>query len=123
MDSADEGNPDAGPVVDPASRLDGRTRWAYETTMITLAVTVVALLPLESRSWVHAANLAIWGIFVADYGLRISLSDDRRRFVRTQWIDLIAILPLDFFRAARVFRLARLVRLLRAGSVLWRVSF
>lgn len=34
----------------------------------------------------------------------------------------MAILPLDFFRAARLLRLTRLTRLLRTGSVLWRVS-
>ena len=112
----------AGPTVDPASRLTGLRRWVYEAVMIALAVAVVALLWLEPAGWGHPANLAIWAAFVVDYAVRAALSDDRRRFVTTQWVDLIAILPLDFFRAARILRLARLLRLMRAGSIVWRVS-
>jgi len=62
--------------------------------------------------------LAIWAVFVADYALRLSLSTDRRAFVRANVVDLLAILPADQFRA---LRLLRLLRLLRAVSVLTRV--
>lgn len=65
-------------VVDPATRLDGRARWAYETVMIVMALAVVALLPLEPEGWVQATNVAIWAVFVLDYGVRLSLSADRR---------------------------------------------
>lgn len=75
--------------------------------MIVLALAVVALIPVESRGWVQVTNVAIWGLFVTDYAVRLGLSGDRRRFVRTQWIDLVAILPLDFFRAARVLQIGR----------------
>lgn len=97
----------------------GRVRWAYEAVMIALAVTVAVLLAFPDEGWVRTANVVIWAIFVVDYVVRLGLSTDRRRFVRRNVPDLIAILPLDFFRLAR---LARLVRLLRAGTVLWRVS-
>ena len=107
---------------DPATRLVGRTRWIYEALMVALALVVVATLPLGPDGWVRRVNLAVWAVFVLDYLARLALSDDRRRFFRHRWLDLIAILPLDLFRAARVLRLARLVRLIRAGTVLWRVS-
>ncbi len=97
-------------------------RWTYESVMIVLALAVVGLLTQPDKGWVRVANLSIWGIFVVDYAVRIVLAEDRRTFVRRNVPDLIAILPLDFFRAARVARLARLVRVIRAVRVLWRVT-
>jgi voltage-gated potassium channel len=100
----------------------GRWRWVYEGSMVVLALIVVALLPLENVGWVRVTNLAVWGIFVVDYFTRLALSTDRRGFFRANVIDLLAIMPADFFRALRVLRLARLFRVLRAGSILWRVT-
>jgi len=100
----------------------GRWRVVYETTMIVLALVVVALLPMRDEGPVRAVNLAVWGVFVVDYVTRLALSTDRRGFVRRNVVDLIAILPADFFRATRVLRVARLFRVIRAGSILWRVT-
>lgn len=100
----------------------GRLRLAYEAMMIGLALFVAYLLTLPNEGWFNTANLVVWGIFVADYGVRVTLSTDRRTFVRRNIPDLVAILPLDFFRVARLARLARLVRLFRAGTILWRAS-
>jgi voltage-gated potassium channel len=109
--------------ADPIGRLPGKTRTIYEAIMATLAIVVIVLLMADPASaWVHRVNIAVWTAFVADYAIRLALSNDRRRFMRTNVIDLVAILPLDFFRAARVLRLVRLVRLARAGGILWRVS-
>jgi voltage-gated potassium channel len=99
-----------------------RLWWAYEATMAALALVVVWLLTVPDGGRARVANLAIWGVFVVDYGVRLAVADDRRRFVRSNIPDLIAILPLDFLRVARLARLARLTRLLRAGTVLWRVT-
>lgn len=96
-----------------------RIAWLYEGTMAFLAVTVIWLLTLPDEGWIRVANLVIWAIFVVDYGVRLALASDRRRFVRQNIPDLIAIMPLDYLR---VFRLARLVRVVRAATVLWRVS-
>jgi voltage-gated potassium channel len=100
----------------------GRWRWVYELSMVALAVLVVVLLPFEDTGWVRAANLSVWGIFVVDYVSRLALSTDRRGFFRANIIDLLAIMPADFFRALRVLRLARLFRVLRAGAILARVT-
>jgi voltage-gated potassium channel len=99
-----------------------RLWWAYELTMAALALVVAGLLTMPDEGWARVVNLTIWAIFVADYGIRLALADDRRGFLRGHVLELVSILPLDFLRVARVARLARLTRLLRAGTVLWRVT-
>lgn len=99
----------------------GRWKWAYEAVMIALAILVVALLPLENEGWVLAANLTVWALFVVDYVTRLLLSTDKRAFLKANIVDLLAIMPADFFRALRVLRLARLLRVVRAATVLGRV--
>lgn len=99
----------------------GRWKWLYEGVMVALALLVVALLPFPNEGWVLAVNLTVWAIFVADYATRLLLSTDRRAFLRANVVDLLAIMPADFFRALRVLRLARLLRVVRAASVLGRV--
>jgi voltage-gated potassium channel len=99
----------------------GPWKWAYEGVMVALAVLVVVLLPFENEGWVLAANLAVWAVFVLDYVTRLALSTDRRAFFRANIIDLLAIMPADFFRALRVLRLARLLRVVRAATVVGRV--
>jgi voltage-gated potassium channel len=107
--------------VDPAPTT-GVVGVVYESVMVTLAVVVIALLAQPDTGVLHTVNLVIWGVFIADYALRLTFSGDRWAFVRGNLIDLVAILPADMFRAARTLRLLRLLRLLRATAVLWRVS-
>ncbi|MEV6110234.1 potassium channel family protein [Streptomyces sp. NPDC051940] len=48
---------------------------------------------------------AVWGAFAFDYVVRLGLTDNRRKFLRTHWLDLlIVLLPL-----IQPFRLLRLV--------------
>ena len=100
----------------------GRWRMAYEATMALLAILVVALLPLDNSGPAQVINLAVWAVFVADYFTRLALATDRRAHFRANLIDLVAILPADFFRAARLLRLVRLLRVLRAAAILSRIS-
>jgi voltage-gated potassium channel len=120
VDQPDEVTPSGRPV-DPVPTT-GYLGVAYEAVMVTLAITVVALLSQPDEGWIRIVNLTIWGVFVVDYFTRLALSGDRRTFVRRNIIDLVAILPADFFRAARALRVLRILRLLRATTVLWRVS-
>lgn len=105
--------------VDPVSQLTGRWRLVYEVAMGAMALTVVALLPVDDVGWLRIVNTVVWAAFVVDYLVRLGLSENRTRFVRTQWLDFVAILPADIFRAARGLRL---LRLLRAGRMFWRSS-
>jgi voltage-gated potassium channel len=93
--------------------------WLYEGGMAALAIIAVWLLTLPSTPAVERASQAIWVVFVADYAWRLARARDRRRFVREHVIELVAILPWDWFRIARVLRL---VRLLRAGIWFWRAT-
>ncbi len=93
--------------------------WLYELTMATLAILTVWLLALPHSPETELANRVIWGIFVLDEVVRLGRAPDRKRFVREHLIELIAILPWDWFRAARVLRL---VRLLHAGVWIWRAT-
>jgi voltage-gated potassium channel len=91
---------------------------AYEWLMAALAVISVAVLAIDAP-WVVPVNLAVYVIFVGDYVVRLVTAEDRGAFVRRNLLDLIAIIPADFFRLARVARLARFAR---AGSLFWRTS-
>ncbi|MFF1291821.1 MULTISPECIES: potassium channel family protein [unclassified Streptomyces] len=46
----------------------------------------------------------VWGAFAVDYLVRLSLSRDRRRFVRSHWLDLCAVL-LPMLQPLRLLRL------------------
>jgi voltage-gated potassium channel len=107
----------------------GRLYWPYQALMAVLALAAVWLVGLpDDQPGVYLAGAAIWAVFLIDYLIRLALAPDRRRFVRHNIPDLIAVLPLDLITGedalglGRAFRLARLVRLLRAATVLWRVS-
>lgn len=99
--------------------------WIYEAGMIGLAIVTVYLvvrptvLSPDQNYW---TNLAIWFVFVVDYAVRLLRAPARWRFFWENVFDLVAILPWDFLRATRFFRLLRLLRLLRGVEVLWRVS-
>lgn len=93
-----------------------RQLWERKTNplMIALALSFLAVYavqvldvaptPLTQRliTW---GDIGIWAAFVVDYGIRVRLSSDRWRFVRTHPIDLIAIL-LPPFRPLRALRAA-----------------
>ncbi|MFE2942275.1 potassium channel family protein [Streptomyces sp. NPDC059255] len=47
------------------------------------------------RDLALALSLLIWAVFVVDYGVRLVLSGEGARFVRTHWLDtVVVILPL-----------------------------
>ncbi|MFE2230491.1 potassium channel family protein [Streptomyces kronopolitis] len=47
------------------------------------------------ETWWELVTIVSWGIFVAEYLARLAFSNDRRRFLRTRWLDLIVtVLPL-----------------------------
>ncbi len=66
-----------------------------------------AVLVLDDSRWPAWRDLwwvvlfTAWGIFVADYVVRLALSTARLRFVRTRWLDLV-VLILPLLRPLRV---------------------
>jgi voltage-gated potassium channel len=60
-----------------------------------------------------ALDLFVWGLFVVDYIIRLWISENKWTFIKSNPLDLIAIIPLDqFFKAARIVRLFRVIRLI-----------
>jgi hypothetical protein len=100
---------------------EGPWKWVYEGAMVALAILLVVLLPFDNEGWVLVTNLTVWAVFVADYIASLALSTDRKEFLKRNIIDLLAIMPADFFRALRVLRVARLLRVVRAATVVGRV--
>lgn len=80
-------------------------------------------------------DTACCGLFLADFGLRISCSDDKWRYLREHWIDLVTSIPIPpseamadmqlirlgrAARLVRVLRLLRFLRLVRVVVLFWR---
>ena len=98
----------------------------WELAMAALAVLYVALgflvdeLPAGSRPELETLELALTGIFVAEFVARILAAHDRARYLQGHWVDLMALAPP--VRAARVLRLLRLLRLVRTFAGVYRAA-
>ncbi|WP_276482597.1 ion transporter [Paraflavitalea pollutisoli] len=76
--------------------------------------TFLKLPPEVSRVLLITDNI-ICGIFLIDFIKRYYQADNKLRFIRWGWIDLVSSIPMfDFMRVGRAFRLIRLFRILRA---------
>lgn len=69
-------------------------------TSYAVRVLVPGLSPGWETFWT-LVTVVTWGLFIADYLARLLLSDDRRQFVRTRWLDLI-VTALPLLRPLRV---------------------
>ncbi|TKD72188.1 potassium channel family protein [Pseudalkalibacillus hwajinpoensis] len=79
----------------------------YEITLATLVIYSIMVDTNYNLDWF------IWGIFVIDYVTRLSLSPNKKVFVKGNVLEFIAIIPLgEIFQSARLIRLIRVVRLL-----------
>lgn len=95
---------------------------------LLLFVFCVASVVLAIRDFTHGlskqlqiVDWTIYGLFVADYIIRLIMAESKKTFFKENIIDLIAILPFNsLFRALRLLRfvkLLRMVKLLRLGAV------
>ena len=97
---------------------------ATELPLLILALAMIPLLlapvVIDLNDTAKAAVLAldwfIWAAFAFEYVIRLALTDQRARFVRRQWPDLL-IIVLPFLRPLRIMRSARALRLLRLGRL------
>src|SRR5262249_585100 len=74
----------------------------------------------SARPDLEAAELALTGIFVAEFSARLFAARDRPAYVRRHIIDALALIPP--IRALRVLRLLRLLRLVRAFAGFYRAA-
>jgi voltage-gated potassium channel len=122
-----------------AGETRARAAWpALEWTMFALALLMVPLVVAQESAsdpelllWIERASALIWVAFVGEYIYLFALADNKRRFVRAHWFDLliialtppIALLPneLDTLRALRALRVVRAIAVIgRANHTLRR---
>lgn len=103
---------------------EARTGWVLTTAamafLVAYAVPILdPRLPRPQQNLCAVATWATWAVFALDFGVRVSLSFDRRRFLRTNLIDLVVVV-LPVLRPLRPLRLVTLVSVLirHAGSSL-----
>jgi len=92
-----------------------QARWEQLTQrpLLALAVAfaVAYAVPIVDTTAGHsltavctAVEWVVWAAFAADYLMRLAISRDRRRFVRTHWMDLCAVV-LPILQPLRLLRM------------------
>ncbi|WP_234478339.1 potassium channel family protein, partial [Streptomyces sp. MBT65] len=92
-----------------------QARWEQRTQrpLLALAVAfaVAYAVPIVDTTAGHSLTAVctvvewvVWGAFAADYLMRLAMSRDRRRFVRTHWMDLCAVV-LPILQPLRLLRM------------------
>ena len=97
----------------------------FDLPLLLAAVVLVLLLVIEVTQplrppWdrtIEWIGLGIWLLFGVEFALRLWLSADRAAYLRTHWLDALAV-ALPAFRVFRVVRAARAARGLRAIRLL-----
>jgi voltage-gated potassium channel len=107
-------------VRDRYNRFIDRHDVAWELGMAALAIAYVVLgfAAEDGPAWMATAETLITGIFIAEFVTRILAAYDRRAYLRSHWIDLLALTPA--VREIRLLRLLRLLRLVRAVAGIYR---
>src|SRR6266498_3496473 len=95
----------AGPLV--------QDQWPRVRPLVLAVASAAALVALtalvQTRPaplWAWLVLAVAWTLLAADYLIRLARADDRRAFVRREWVDLLAVV-VPFLR---VFLVGRLVR-------------
>lgn len=83
--------------------------------LIALAVSTIFKLSPDIQQLLDYINDGICIIFLANFFVRFFRSNNKLKFMKWGWIDLISSIPtLEIFRFGRLLRLVRLLRILRA---------
>ncbi|PKL85115.1 MAG: potassium channel protein [Ignavibacteriae bacterium HGW-Ignavibacteriae-1] len=84
-----------------------------EGPMILLGFVWLVLLVIELvwgiNKTLEYVSLGIWGIFIIDFLIKITLAPEKLSFLKKNWLTAISL----FIPALRIFRVFRFVRLLR----------
>jgi voltage-gated potassium channel len=112
--------------VNQDRRREALTRFeaATELPLLVLALAMVPLLvvpllvdlPSQVDGTFVAADWFVWAVFAFEYVTRLVLSDNRWRYFRREWPNLL-IVVLPFLRPLRVVRSARALRILRLSRL------
>lgn len=88
----------------------------FESFMFVLVLVSLFFAFSNNETFVKL-DWGIWFIFVVDYTVRLMRSENKWTYFKQHPFELIAIIPFDsIFRAARIVRLFRIMRLIGIGS-------
>ncbi|MBF4508787.1 potassium channel family protein [Flavobacterium sp. JLP] len=80
-----------------------------------LVVDSVYILPRETSILLNYIDNAICGFFFIEFCIRLGNTENKLKFMRWGWIDLVSCIPMiNILRAGRLLRLIRLLRIIRA---------
>ncbi|MFN3754114.1 potassium channel family protein [Flavobacterium sp.] len=80
-----------------------------------LVIDSVYVLPTETSILLSYIDNVICGFFFIEFCIRFKNAENKPKFMRWGWIDLISCIPMiDVLRAGRLLRLIRLLRIVRA---------
>jgi len=83
--------------------------------LLALVIDTFFKLPPEITSLLQIIDDAICIVFLLDFSIRFYKANNKLKFMKWGWIDLISSIPaLPIARIGRLFRLVRLLRILRA---------
>ncbi|WP_223639321.1 potassium channel family protein [Planococcus sp. 4-30] len=88
----------------------------YEILMFVLVI-ISLFFAFSNNTQFLIYDRIIWIVFVIDYAVRLINSEKKWDYIKKHPLELIAIIPFDsIFRAARIIRLFRVIRLIGIGS-------
>lgn len=94
--------------------------WIDATIMVLIMISVALIvveLTTPQRTFLHEtaveAGHVLTYTFIGELLLRFVVAQNKRRFFRQYWLDIIAVIP--FARSLRFLRLLRLLRIFRLG--------
>ena len=80
-----------------------------------LVIDTVFVLPREISTLLNYIDTSICVFFFLEFSVRFYKAENKLKFMRWGWIDLISSIPMiGYLRAGRLLRLIRLLRILRA---------
>jgi voltage-gated potassium channel len=83
--------------------------------LVALMIDTFLKLPPEVSRMLTLIDNIICGVFLFDFTQRFYKAENKLKFMKWGWIDLISSIPtLDFLRVGRALRLIRILRILRA---------
>lgn len=83
--------------------------------LVALLLDTFFKLPTEISRLLEIVDFFICIFFLLEFCWRFYLADNKLKFMRWGWVDLVSSIPMiDFLRVGRAIRLIRLLRILRA---------
>src|SRR6478609_7225970 len=83
--------------------------------LLALIVDTLFTVPIETGRILNFVDNSICIFFLSEFGIRFYKAENKLKFMKWGWIDLVSSIPnVDFLRAGRTLRLIRILRILRA---------